>query len=221
MNLNINSIIEDITHATLDNLLHSSQFRNLGLEILFKSNGYLDLEYNPTLKPTIEILNLNTKKITLGKRPLWVDELLFSKNYVSDSHFSILIRLNNSFQDSEVKIEEEQLAYLYTCDIHRDGGSYEAIWRTNYGNDWSISLLITRSTEKLDYTKKYSFLYNCKINEVNKHKPILKESQDDNEIKKKIEEWLTVTPEGQSNKDLMQNFSRFKEMYCRIPWRIH
>lgn len=63
-----------------------------------------------------------------------------------------------------------KLESLLRCVIYRDGGSLEAVWRTNTGEDYAATMLVSdwdHPGDRVTY-----FLFNCRLDSIIPHRRI-------------------------------------------------
>lgn len=204
---------------TLDELKLLRNNHGEGIDICFQSNGRL-IGFNE-LYATYTIGD-GQYLIADGVYPLWVTELTAGRSDIACKHFRIKL---STAQVSAYAIEiiEECLDVLKHCDIYRDGGSYDAIWLTNYGARWELYLKASGAgVHAKDYTKRHIYLYRCTANNDGNHHPVLKKTEEEGLILTMLKDWLNKPfRQTQTNESVMELFSTFKGMYYSIPWRMY
>jgi hypothetical protein len=84
------------------------------------------------------------------------------------------------------------LTELVNCDIYRDGGSLEGIWKTHEGIELAVSLRIQWQPNKIyglpSEEKRYT-LHNCRMNECSNENRIVKYSLEYQQIIQAIMDW--------------------------------
>ena len=79
------------------------------------------------------------------------------------------------------------LSSLLSCDIYRDGGSLEAVWQTDEGKEWVLTLRID-SWDHPNDPKTYQ-LYRGRLKELKPHERIEKGSAEHLQIMELIRNW--------------------------------
>jgi hypothetical protein len=210
---------EDISTLSLEEVRLLRDDHGKGIDICFQSNGRLVELNNPFATYSVGDMQY---VVVGGEYPPWVTELIAGRRNISGKHFRIKLSSAN-VNACEIEIIEECLNILMSCDIFRDGGSYEAIWLTNYGKKWELFLEASREgVHAKDYTQKHTYLYRCAADTGGSRQPVLKKTKEDTVVSKMLDDWMNkLFNERQTNKAVMELFSTFKGMYYSIPWRTY
>jgi hypothetical protein len=95
-----------------------------------------------------------------------------------------------------------KLVNLISCDVYRDGGSYEGIWMTSENKNWAVTLLIVNRVDPKEI-RRYR-LYNCKRNDIGQYSIIEKDSKENKLIIATIKNWIKINEQSLNNDRLLE-----------------
>ena len=95
------------------------------------------------------------------------------------------------------------LTRLQHCWMYRDGGSLEAVWHTDTGATWSVTLKIVDWDEPAA-SRSYQ-LFNCAITETGTEQCVLKGSETHLQIVRTIQRWQQNREPGTSSEPAEDN----------------
>ena len=90
-----------------------------------------------------------------------------------------------------------KLVKLISCDIYRDGGSYEGIQLTSDNKNWAVTLLIVDRVDPKEI--RHYRLYNCKRNDIGQYSIIEKDSKENKLIIATIKNWIKINEQSVDN----------------------
>ena len=109
------------------------------------------------------------------------------------------------------------LADLVACEYFRDGGSYQAVFRTASGASFTLALLVNSWDHPRD--KRYTDLFETRLDDTEGATPVGKGSPREQIILAALHAWVGRQP-GDLIGPAVKHLERLHEMIDEIPHRV-